>query len=204
MCIVCKSRYSKYGKATGKVARCTHCIKCKGDGMVAANISACIICGGKGPLYNVSTKRKGLFCVSCKSEGMTQKAKSRWAYKNCKTCLKVTASYNFLAEAKAVACNACKLPGMVNVRQRRCIVCKTRSAVCSKINNDERLYCLRCLDKTDKRSGNVFRRQRAARARAKGGKENLERPVKRKRNHARKSQLKMPETFESDANIDLT
>lgn len=184
-CVKCQARVASFAMAVNEKA--THCRECKEVGMVSTELTGCVTCHAKGPLYNDEKVRKGMYCRNCKTPSMVAKTKDRWAYKNCKKCLKVTASYNYPHENKAVRCKKCAEEGMVNVRHRLCAECGQRKAIAAKRSSpNDRAYCLQCLAHTDDRSAGIYRKQKRVQDRKRRGDPVPERAAKRRRKSAKK------------------
>lgn len=141
-CVNCKKASANYGNKNGTKQYCRACRDKLNPDMI--NLKG-YICKTEGCMtraaygYNI-TDRKNLYCGECskKYPGMKNVLN-----KMCEDCGLIQPTYNYPAEKRGKYCNDCKLDGMVDVKGKKCIICKKRIALYG-FQNDIRLYCSDC------------------------------------------------------------
>lgn len=115
--------YAKPGKPA------THCADCKTDDMINVNSkNKCIICKERIPSFGKPETKKATHCGICikknKIKGLVDVT-----HKKCQCPKNPKTAYFNYEGMPAKYCNNCKEPGMINVRNKRCIGCKGKRKI---------------------------------------------------------------------------
>jgi len=107
--------------------------------MIDINNKKCVTCCKKQGYFNKTDEKTGLYCGSCKLDGMIDIIN-----KKCVSCCKKQASFNNPDEKTALYCGSCKLDGMIDINHKKCISCCKKQAIFNKPDEKTGLYCVSC------------------------------------------------------------
>jgi hypothetical protein len=163
LCISCRKTQCSYG-LPGQSAK--YCTKCKLDGMIHLYSRKCVVCKIKRASFNVVGQRAD-YCGSCKDDNMVHIYRFNSCQKRgieykvirkrkigvrrkhiekrlCVACKTIRANFNFPGQPKGKYCNSCKLDGMVNVLQKKCVVCRQNKCRVFNFIDKPARFCKDC------------------------------------------------------------
>lgn len=110
-CSVCQQNNATWGLGRSK----THCINCKHDDMTTTHrVRWCHECHSSKAAYSAPSGKEPTHCRSCKKDTMVP----TWG--RCVLCQQKRSTFGQAGE-KATLCGDCRQPGMIDVKNRRCV-----------------------------------------------------------------------------------